>query len=886
MTARLLDILRLRLRSLARRSAVEEELHEEMRYHVEREIEENLAKGMSPKEARLCALRAIGGLEQHKEECRDMRGVHMIDNLTSDIRFAVRQLRKNPGFAATAALMLALGMCASISIFAFVDAALLKPLPYKDPTRLLGVYEKVAPQCPRCNLSWPDYLDWKRSQSTMSALDVYQPRGYTMFSPNGAQSVSAARISDGFFRVLGIAPALGRDFFAGEDSPSAARTAILSYGAWQKLFGGDASIVGRTVVLSDKPTTIVGVLPREFHFAPVGAADFWTPFHPEGDCDLRRSCHGLYGVGRLKDGVSAEAALANVTSIAQQLEKQYPDSNRGQGAAVAPLTEVILGQIRPILLLLMGGAGLLLLISGINVVGLLLVRSEGRNREIAVRIAMGASTGRLVSQFVTEAVVLILAGGGLGVLAGKWLMQLLVRLLPEDLMAKMPFLADLGLTSRVAGFALLIAVLAGVVFSITPGLRVFSPSIHAGLAEGSRGSAGTVWRRLGSKLVVVELAVAVVLLVGAGLLGKSLYRLLGAQLGFRPDHLAMIDVAAPNKTYDKDPQAIALARELLRRTGTLPGVRTAAIVANGAPLSHNGNTMWLRVLGRPWNGEHNDTPTRPISPGYFSALGTRLISGRFFNESEDGSKPQVALINQAFARVHFPKEDPLGKQLLWVSGNAQPPIQIVGVVEDVRQGPLDEEVPPLLYVPFNQSTDTYFTLIVRTSQDEKSTLPMLAATVRDMDPEIITRLGTSMNDKINDSPSAYLHRSTAGLVGGFAGLALVLGLVGLYGVISYSVSQRTREIGVRMALGARPGQLSRLILGEAGGLILVGIVLGLLAAVGAANLVRGLLFRVSPWDVPTLLAVSVMLAAAALLASFVPARRAASVNPAEALRAE
>ena len=882
---RFIDILRLRARSIFRRSVAEHELEEELRYHLEREIDENVAQGMNRAEARLAALRSIDGMEQRKEECRDMRGVNVIDNLIGDVRFAVRQLRKDMEFTATAILMLALGMCASVAIFAFVDGALLKPLPYRDPTRLLGVYEHL-PGCDRCNLSWPDYLDWKKLNTTMSSLDVYQGMGYTMTSPSGALPVSAARISDGFLKTLGIVPALGRDFYSGEDSPSASLTTILSYAAWQQHFGGESNVLGRTVVLDQKPMVIVGVLPKTFHFAPARTAEFWTPFHPGANgCDLRRSCHGLYGVGRLKNGVSIEAALANLTSIAQQLEKQYPDSNRGQGAAVATLSDVIVGTIRPILLVLMGGAALLLLIAGIDVVGLLLVRSESRAREMAVRTALGATAWRLVSQHVTEALLLIVVSGTLGVAAAKWMMQLLVKFLPEDFLARAPFLVDIGLNFRVIAFALSVAVLAAALFSLAPSLRIWSPQIRAGLADGSRGSAGTVWRRLGSKLVVLELATAVVLMVGAGLLGKSLYRLLRVDLGLQADHLVTLDVAAPNPSYAKDPQAIALARDLMRRVENLPGVRSVSIIANGVPLSQNGNTTWLKVLGRPWNGEHNDTPYRPVTPGYFATLGARLVRGRYFTESEDGSKPKVAIVNQAFVRQHFPVEDPIGRQLAHLS-TSPVPMEIVGVVEDVREGPLDEKIPPFLYVPFNQETDTYFSLVVRTAQDERALLPTLAATVREIDSGIITRRGLTMNDRIRESPSAYLHRSTAWLVGGFAALALLLGLVGLYGVIAYSVSQRTREIGVRIALGARPGTVYQLILREAGGLTLVGITIGLLCAVAVANLMRGLLFGVSPWDLSTLIVIAGGLGMAALVASFVPARRAARVNPVEALRAE
>ncbi|HEY3742137.1 MAG TPA: ABC transporter permease [Bryobacteraceae bacterium] len=882
---RLPSIFRLRLRSLFKRYRVEDELDEELRYHLERQIDENIAAGMDPREARWAALRSIDGYEQRKEECRDQRKLDMFDNLTNDIRFALRQLRKDLEFTSTAIVILALGICASVAIFAFVDGALLKPLPYKDPSRLLGVYEKIDPWCPRCNLSWPDYLDWKKQNSTMATLDIYTSNGYAMTTPSGLKPVTGARVSDGFFRTLGVTPLMGRDFYSGEDQASAARTVILSYESWQKRFGGDPNVVGRTIILNAIPNVIVGVLPSSFQFAPTGAREIWSAFHPSSECDLRRSCHGLYGVGRLKDGVSPQAAEANFVSIAQQLEKEHPDSNRNQGAAVALLSEVIVGPVRPILLVLLGGAGLLLLIACVNVTGLLLVRSESRRREMAVRTALGASTGRLFGQFTTEAFLLIAAGGTLGVLSASWLMRILVRFRSQQIADRTPFLDGIGLNYRVMAFACLIAIFAAILFAIAPSLRIFAPEIRDGLAEGSRGSAGTVWRKLGSKLVVLELATAMVLLVGAGLLGKSLHRLLTVDLGFASGRLITMQVAAPNGRYGKAPQSVVLVRQVIGEIEHVPGVKSTAVIENGLPLEGNGNTTWVRVLGRPWHGEHLEMPERDITPGYFNTLGAKLLRGRYFMESEDSTKPQVAIINEAFARVHFPNEDPIGKQL---SGLSTPPIpiEIVGIVEDIREGPLDEKIPPVLYRPFYQNTDTFLNVIVRTSQDEISLMKSVTAALQAIDPELIVISVKPMNELIEDSPSAYIHRATASIVGGFAALALIMGLVGLYGVIAYSVSQRTREIGVRMALGAVPGAVYQLILREAGWLTLIGVVIGLLCSVGAAVMARGLLFGVDPWDVTTLLAIAAILSVSALIASFIPARRAAAVNPVEALRAE
>ena len=880
---RLTDIVGIRLRSLFARRTVESELDEEMQYHLDRQIEVNLQAGMDPGAARAAALREINGLEQRKEECRDARGWSFLDNALRDSSFAMRQLRKNPGFTGTAVLILALGTCAATAIFAFVDATLLEPLPYKHPEALVAVYER-NPMFPLSNLSYLDYVDWKRMNATLDSLEVYSGAGYLLRTSDGVESVRAAQASAGFFRTLGVSPALGRDFLPGEDQAGAEPVVLLSYGAWQARYAGDPDIVGQTVTLSDTPRVIVGVLPPEFHFAPVGRAEFWTAMRPVGGCLERRSCHSIYGLGRLKEGVSVEAAEANLITVAEELERQYPESNRDQGAAVRPLREVIIGDIRPTLLMLLGGAGLLLLIGMVNVVGLLLIRSESRRREIAVRSALGASRGRLIRQWVTEAVVLTTAGGLLGLISAHWMMRLLAGMLSQDVMARMPFLEGIELNGRVFGFTIVILAAQAALFAAAPSFRIWSPTVREGLAEGGRGSAGTVWRRLGSKLVIVELATAMTLLVGAGLLGRSLGELLSVDLGFEPARLAMTDIVAPNTRYGEDSQVVALTDQLEQQLRSLPGVHSVGFTSRGAPLASNGNTNWFRIVGRETDRDHEEAPVRGVSVDYLRTLGATLVRGRHFERADDASKPRVAIVNQSFVRAHFPDEDPLGSQLGYVSVD-DPPMEIVGVVGDIRQGALDDSIPPVIYIPFRQDPSRFMTAVVRASQAESQLLPAVAAAVRQLDPDIATRNAATMTDRINDSPAAYLQRTSAWLVGGFAGVALLLGLIGIYGVIAYSVGQRRREIGVRMAMGARPAAVCQLVLGEAGRLAAVGIAAGLVCAVAAATLMRDLLFGVSPWDLPTLAVVAAGLGACTLVASYLPARRAAAVNPVETLRA-
>jgi predicted permease len=748
----------------------------------------------------------------------------------------------------------------------------------------MGVTESMA-TFPRANLSYQDYLDWKKSNKVFTSLEAYTRTGYMLAAGTGTELVAGARVSDGFFRTLGVTPVLGRDFYAGEDLPSAPQAVMLSYATWQKRYGGRKDVIGQTVTLSGMPSTIVGVLPRGFQFAPRNTAEFWSALHANSSCELRRSCHNMYGIARLKDGVSVQAALAEMTGIAQQLERQYPDSNRGQGASVVPFAEIVVGDVRPILLTLLGGAGLLLLIACVNVASLLLVRSESRSREIAVRGALGASRARLTRQFITEGLLLASIGGAIGVAAAAGAMQLLMHLLSKDMLANMPYLDGLGMNVRIFAFAGGVALLAAVVFSLTPVLRLSGSDIREGLAEGSRGSAGVLWRRLGSNLVVVELAIAMVLLVGAGLLGKSFYRLLHVELGFQPDHLATVQVAVPPLTYPKDEQGIALARKIVAGTAALPGVKSVAVTSM-LPVSGNGNTDWIRFVGRPYDGKHNEVNSRDVSADYFTTLQAKLVRGRYFSDDEDESKPRVALINQALARKYYPGEDPIGKTFGDTSLTPKSIRQIVGIVEDIKEASLDNETWPTEYLPINQGPDGFYNLVARTSQAEQTVLPAMDAVIHQIDSGIGTQGEITMVTRINDSPTAALHRSSAWLVGGFAALALVLGVVGLYGVIAYSVSQRTREIGVRMALGAQRGTVYGLILKEAGWLTGWGIVAGVVCSIGGATLMRGLLFGTAAWDVPTLLGVALVLAVSAMMASFIPARRAASVNPVDALRAE
>jgi predicted permease len=872
-----------RLWNLIDRRRFETELDEEMAFHREQAEKEFVASGMTQEAARYAAMRQFGNATRAREKSHEVIGFKM-ETVLQDLRFALRQLRKKPGFALTAILILALGMGASVAIFAFVDAALLEPLPYAAPNQLMDVAESNTMH-PRSNLSRDDYDDWKRLSHSFTSLDAYAGTGYLLRTPSGAVPVPAARVSDGFFRTLGVRPMLGRDFLPGEDRPGGQKILMMTYGAWLTRYGGRRDIVGQTLTLDDESYTIVGVLPREFSFAPRGTAELWVPLLDKHGCEERRGCHGLFAVGRLRDGVTTQAALEEMKAIAAQLAVQYPGTNKGQGASVQPLSELVIGQMRPILLTLLGAAGLLLLIACVNVASLLLVRSEARRREIAVRGALGATPMRLARQFVTEGVLLAVAGCLGGVLVAGWLMGLMKGLIPKAIADGIPFLGLVGLNMHTGVFAGAIALLAGLLMATTPILRLSFQDIRTGLGDGGRTAAGRVWRRMGANLVVVELALAVVLLTGAGLLGQSFYRLLHVETGFDTTHLATVQVAASEKTYPKTEQKVALMREIRRRLSTLPGVESVGITSD-LPVQCNCDTDWIRIVGKPFNGEHNEVDERDVTPGYLQTLKAKLVRGRLFTEDDDASKSEKIVINEALAQKYFPGEDPIGQKVGDGGLNPKTIREIIGVIGNVREGGLDEDVWPSEYDAMYQGPDNFFAIAVRTTQDEKAVLPVLVKALHEVDPNLGAFGEITMTNQIESTQSALLHRFATYLVGGFAVMALVLGVVGLYGVIAYSVSQRTREIGVRMALGAQRSSVYQMVLGEAGRLIAIGMVVGLAGAVGAAMLMRSLLFGVQAWDARTLIAVAVVLFGSAMLASYLPARRAASVNPTEALRAE
>ena len=867
---------------LFRRRNFDRELQEEMTFHQDAVASELEAEGATPQAARYAAMRRIGNATLLNERSHEVVSFRL-ETVAQDLRFAARQLWRSPGLAVTAILVLAVGIGSSTAIFGFVDALLIQPLPYAGPNRLVAIDESEE-IIPHSNLSRDDYDDWKRLTTTLSSLEVYGGTGFLLRLGSTSEPVPAARVSDGFFHTLGVTPLLGRDFRPGEDKPGQPKIAMLSYGTWKTRFGARREVVGKTVSLTGEPYTVVGVLPPDFAFPPRAGAEFWVPLLDKNGCEQRRSCHNLDGIGRLRDGVTPQAALDELKTIAGRLAVMYPGSNKGQSASVLPLTDFLVGKLRPTMLTLLAGAGLLLLIACVNVASLMLVRAESRRRETAVRGALGATPARLVRQFVTEGLLLAGIGCAAGVAVAVLMMSLLTRLIPKPMAQGAPFLAVVGLRQHTVWFAVAASLMAAALLAATPALRLAFREVREGLSEG-RGASSRFWHRLGANLVVVELTIAVVLLAGAALLTKSFYRLLHVENGFEVAHLVTVNVMAPDNHYGKPEQQVALYHRLLESVSALPGAASVGITSS-LPLQCNCNTDWIRIPGRPYHGEHNEVLERDVSAQYLTTLKAKLVRGRFFTEADDANHPRVSILNQTMARIYFPGEDAIGKRIGDGDFSPKSMREVVGVIEDVREAAADDETWPAEYFSIEQDPSSNFSVAVRTGENEEALLPALVKTVRQIDPTLGVFGESTMTTTLGSSQTALLHQFAAWLVGGFAAMALVLGVVGLYGVVAYSVSRRTREIGVRMALGAQRGAIHRLVLEEAGWLVGAGLIAGLACSVAAAQMMRSLLFGVGAWDASTLVGVSVVLGICALLASMIPARRASAVNPVVALASE
>ena len=811
-----------------------------------------------------------------------------METLRQDVRYGWRMLRKSPGFAVVVILMLALGIGANTAVFTILSATLLRTLPFEKPDELVQVWQtRTSGSFQQMEASYPNYLDMRDHSQVFSRLGGYSNTTATLSGKDGAEQIGIAVASSGFFEALGVQPILGRTFSPAEDGAQEQTAVILSYGGWQRRFGGDPHVTGKSLTMDGSLCTIVGVLPENFQFGPSRSADIWRSLHLSGGLLARRNLYWFHPVGRLKPGINLQQAQAGTQTLARQLESQYPDSNRGVGIRLVSLRDQLIGSIRPALLMLMASVGFVLLITCANVAGLLLARSVPRQREIATRVALGAARSRIVRQLLTEGVLLALIGGAAGVLAAWWAVPAILSAIPKDQVASLPALLGLGVDRTVLLFSLGLSVITGVLFGMAPALQMFNSNLSGSLQESGRSSVASPHSRLRNILVVGEISLAIVLLVGAGLMLNSLRHVLNVDPGFKTDHLLTLSLALPDKSYPDDPRALAFMRQLLQNTNRLPGVKEAAAVSV-VPLSGSGNTSRFDLEGHPKSsgGEEYEANSRTVSANYFRVMGIPLRAGRFFTELDNGKSPHVVMVNQALADMAFPHQNPIGKRINFTYTNTPNLWEIVGVVGNESVTALDVQTTPVVYDNFEQDASGYFAMMVRTERDPVALADGVRRAVREIDPGVPVYAVASMQRVIADSPTMFLRAYPAYLVGALAGIALLLAALGIYGLLAYSVAQRTRELGLRMALGAQPWQLLRMVMRNGLRLTVIGTGLGVLGALAAARLISSLLFGVTPTDFLTFLEVCGLLLLAVLPATYIPARRATKIDPMVALRYE
>jgi putative ABC transport system permease protein len=810
-----------------------------------------------------------------------------MNSLLQDLRYGFRLLLKRPSFTVAAVLTLAFGIGANTAIFTVVNAALLRPLPYREPDRLVHLWETTPQkQFGEREASYPDYLDWKTRNQVFEDLAGYSRRSFTVTGRDAPDRLIGAAVTDSFFRVLGVEAVVGRSFQPGEDQQGAARLAMISHGLWQRRFGADPSVLGQSLNLNGASYTIIGVLPQNFQFAPAGPAEIWVGLNPSPNQLSRRFMHWLNIIGRLKPGVTMSQASAGINAVGQSIAQENPDSHAGTGVRIVSLHEEITGRVKPILIVLLVAVCFVLLISCANVANLLLARSAARQKEIAIRTAMGACRWRLVRQLLTESLLLAMIGGGVALLLAQWGVDLLVSRIPESQLDSMPYLQGLGLDSTVLLFAFAVSLVTGLFFGLAPAFKSSKLNLQESLKEGGRTSAVATRHSLRNLLVVTEIALALVLLVGAGLMMKSLFRLLSVDPGFDPDNLLTMRVSLPPTKYAEDAQLVAFHQELLPRIENLPGVKGVGTVSV-LPLV-GGNTSRFIVVGRPAPppGEEMEGNIRDITPGYFHLMSIPLIRGRDFTDRDKQDSPDVVIINQSMANRLFPNAEAVGQRLTYSSIQNPPQLEIVGVVGDEKIRGLDAEVAPVVYSPYLQDPDRTLNLVIRTASDPNNIAMAVRGEIQSLDADLPVFDVRTIEQLIDNSPSTFLRRYPAFLISVFAGVALLLAMIGIYGVISYSVSQRTHEIGVRMALGAQRSDIFKMILGQGLILTLVGIGAGLLSALVLTRFLSSLLFNVSATDPLTYIIVSLPLVAVSLLACYIPAHKATRVDPMVALRYE
>ena len=807
----------------------------------------------------------------------------------NDVRYSIRSLLKQPAFTAVAIVTLALGIGANTAVFSVVNAVLLRPLPYNDPSRLVTIWEQ-SPQRDMYEMpvSLANLRDWQDQNSTFEQIAAYTFTELNLTGTGEPSRLLAVRSSANLFPLVGGQTIFGRTFNAEEDKEGAERVVVISNAVWRSRFGSDPDIVGRSLTLNNQSYSVVGVMSPGFQF-PVGfgymgkvlndPVDAYVPIAAASN-ELRRGNYSFFAIGRLKPGVSIEQARADMTAIESRLEQQYPEGNTGISVSLVPTYEQTVKAVRPALLVLLGAVGFLLLIACANIANLMLARTASREREIAIRLALGASRFRVLRLLLGESLLLSIAGGLLGLLLALWGTDALIALAPENI----PRLNEVGIDVRVFSFTLIIAVITGVIFGVIPALQSAKPDLNKALKEGTRGSTGGVaGKRTRSTLVAVEVALSLVLLIGAGLMIKSFARLQQVNLGFNPDQLVTTSLSLSRSKYGEGRQQVAFFQEALQRLESLPGVQSAAATtALPLTLSVSGSDFLIEGRPAPQPGQEMVINTSGVSPEYFRTLGVPMLKGREFSDRDTSDAPLAAVINNDLARTYFPNEDPIGKRITFDEGESW--ISIVGVAADVRRFGLDSNAKPEVFLPYLQLPSRSMSLVIRSSTDPKSMGAAIKNEIQKIDKDMPLEETKTMQELLAESNSG--RRFNMLLLSLFAGIALLMAIVGIYGVMSYTVAQRTKEIGIRVAIGAQTADVFRMVIGQGMALALIGIVLGLVSAFGVTRLMATMLFGVEATDPTTFIGIAVLLAIIAFVACYLPGRRATKVDPLIALRYE
>jgi putative ABC transport system permease protein len=882
------NVLRDRIRALRQRETVINDIDREMRSHLELQVEANIRTGMSPDEARVQALRSFGNVNKAVDAAYDVKGGGLLESLTQDVRYGVRMLAKHRAFTAVAVFTLALGIGANTAIFSVVNELLLRPLPYRDADRIVMLWE-VTPEGRHQNTtSRANFRAWRSQNTSYENVAAFSDQRFNLTGDGEPEELSVQMATPELFKILGVDPLLGRTFLPDDDGKPP--VAVLSYGLWQRRFGGQASVIGQPITLSSVKFTVIGVMPANFQFhikqrSGTGRpAELWTILPMTVGPGANERGRFLSVVGKLKDGVTVDRAAAELRTIEARLSDEVPQFNKNFSAEVLPLREQFFGNVRRPLWLMLGAVGFVLLIACANVANLLLSLATSREKEIAVRAALGARRTRIVRQLLTESLLLALLGSALG-LGFAWLgIKALMLISPKDLVS----FQSVSLNMTVLLWTLGVSILTGIIFGLAPALHISRLNLNDSLKDGGKSESGQASgsRRLRSALVVSEIALAVVLLASAGLLIRSFIRLQQVDRGFQTDNILTMVVRLPDAKYPQDAQVVAFFNQALEKVRQLPSVRSAGMV-NHLPLYGGlGSNTGFKILGRPEPppGQGPSTDVRVVDSEYFTTMGIPLLRGRNFTSDELREPRQKILINEVLARTYFASEDPIGQRLDVGMFEKPTPAEIIGVVGNVRYDSLVDESPPAVYFPHPDLAYSFMTLVVRTDGEPAAIAPAIQREIRTLDPnQPVSDLRT-----MNQVMSEWVSRSRFNtlLLGLFAGLATLLSAVGIFGVMNYSVALRTRELGLRLAVGAQPRQVLLLVLKQGLLLTIAGVILGLAAAFALTRLLSGLLFGVAAVDVTTFATISLLLVVVSLLACYLPARRAMRIDPLRALRYE